>query len=159
LKDMVRLQWLTGARSGNVCLMRWADSHQTKVGAVWKPTAHKTAWQGKQLTILLGPKALKILDRYDRSKEFVFYSRHRKPYKQKSYRMSIAQAAKDAEASGAPVAHWSPHQIRHSRATRIRSIYGIEAAQHYLGLATIDVAQIYAHESLKKVSAIAKRIG
>jgi len=159
LKDMVRMQWLTGARSGNVCRMRWSDLHETKDGTVWMPSSHKNSWRGQQLTIMLGPKAEKILARYDRSKEFVFYSRHKKPYKQKSYRMAIASAVKDALMAGAPVAHWSPHQIRHSRATRIRSVYGIEAAQLYLGLASIDVAQIYAHESLKKVSAIAKRIG
>ncbi len=55
------------------------------------------------------------------------------------------------------VVDWSPHQIRHSKATRIRSMYGVEAAQQTLGLASIDTAQIYAETREAQAKKIAKR--
>jgi integrase len=44
----------------------------------------------------------------------------------------------------AGVPHWHPHQLRHNAATRLRSEFGLDAAQIILGHATADVTQIYA---------------
>ena len=54
---------------------------------------------------------------------------------------------------------WSPHQLRHLRATEIRRDYGLEAAQVILGHSTADVTQIYAERDMEKAAAIAARCG
>ena len=42
------------------------------------------------------------------------------------------------------IPHWSPLQLRHSRATEIRKQYGVEGAQLILGQKRADVTQVYA---------------
>jgi integrase len=44
---------------------------------------------------------------------------------------------------------WNPHQLRHSAATRLRSAYGLEAAQVILGHATLAATQVYAEKSVE----------
>ena len=49
---------------------------------------------------------------------------------------------------------WSPNQLRHTRATEIRSKHGLEAAQVILGHAKADVTQIYAERDKQKAREI-----
>jgi integrase len=58
---MVQLQLLTGARSGEVCMMRTCDI-DTK-GRVWcyAPATHKTEGYDRARRIYLGPKAIEIV--------------------------------------------------------------------------------------------------
>jgi integrase len=54
---------------------------------------------------------------------------------------------------------WHPHQLRHSAATEIRKRFGIEAAQHVLGHATLNVTEIYAEKNSEAARQIAAAIG
>ncbi len=58
---LVRVQLLTGARSGELCIMRPCDIDRT--GKVWayRPTDHKTAHHGHDRTIYIGPAAQVIV--------------------------------------------------------------------------------------------------
>ncbi len=49
---------------------------------------------------------------------------------------------------------WSPNRLRHSKATEVRKLFGLEAAQVSLGHAKADVTQIYAERD----SALAERV-
>lgn len=62
--DMVRLQILTGMRSGELVTMRSANLETS--GPVWHytPASHKTAHFGHERIIALGPKAQEIVRRY-----------------------------------------------------------------------------------------------
>jgi integrase len=62
--DMVRLQRLTGARPGEVCLLRPCDVDRSE--SVWRyvPWEHKTQHHGKRRVIFIGPKAQAILRPY-----------------------------------------------------------------------------------------------
>lgn len=62
LAAMARLQILTGARSGELCIMRTCDIDRG--GPVWHytPSSHKTAHHGHARTIPIGPKAQAILE-------------------------------------------------------------------------------------------------
>jgi integrase len=62
--DMVRFQRLTGARPGEVCIIRPCDIDMTS--EVWKyvPSTHKTEHHGRQRVILIGPKAQDVLRAY-----------------------------------------------------------------------------------------------
>jgi integrase len=62
--DMVRLQQLTGMRSGELCIMRPTDIDRSS--AVWRyvPESHKTQHRGKRRVVFLGRRAQAILLRY-----------------------------------------------------------------------------------------------
>lgn len=63
--DMVRFQRATGARPGEVCIIRPMDVDRT-TGDVWeyRPASHKTQHRGRERTIYLGPQAQAILRPY-----------------------------------------------------------------------------------------------
>lgn len=58
---MIQVQRLTGARGGEICLMRPMDIDTT--GRVWifTPHRHKNAWRGHGRQIFLGPRAQAII--------------------------------------------------------------------------------------------------
>lgn len=74
---MVRIQRLTGMRSGELCQLRYADI--TKQDDVWifTPASHKTEHLEKERVICLGPKAQFVLQHYPTTKpdEFIFSPR------------------------------------------------------------------------------------
>jgi integrase len=64
LRAMVELQALTGARSGELCIMRTIDVDTS--GAVWiyRPSTHKTAHRGHAREIRIGPRSQAVLRPY-----------------------------------------------------------------------------------------------
>jgi integrase len=62
--DMVRLQLLTGARPGEICLLRACDIDRSAAVWVYTPRKHKTAYRGKKRRILIGPRGQEILSKY-----------------------------------------------------------------------------------------------
>jgi integrase len=54
----------------------------------------------------------------------------------------------------AKVEHWFPYQLRHTVATEVRKVHGLEAAQVLLGHARADVTQTYA----KRDEALAAKV-
>ena len=72
----------------------------------------------------------------------------------------IAKANKDRKKKEeAPIPHWFPLQIRHSRGTEVRRLYGLDAAQAALGHARADVTEVYAEKNLELAIRIAKEMG
>jgi integrase len=72
----------------------------------------------------------------------------------------IAKANKRRSLAGEPIIPgWSPLQLRHSRATEIRKLYGIEAAQLVLGHKRADVTQVYAERDEARALEIIKKFG
>ncbi len=62
--DMVRLQRLTGARPGEVCLLRPIDVDRSKPVWEYRPESHKTQHHDKERVIFIGPKAQDVLLSY-----------------------------------------------------------------------------------------------
>jgi integrase len=54
---------------------------------------------------------------------------------------------------------WAPNQLRHSAATEIRRMYGLEAAQTVLGHSQANVTQIYAERDYSLAARVAKEVG
>jgi integrase len=54
---------------------------------------------------------------------------------------------------------WSPNQLRHSYATRVRKDHGLEAAQALLGHERADVTQVYAERNETLAASVAAKIG
>jgi len=186
---MVRLQLLTGCRLGEVVVMRRADLDREGTVWIYRPAQHKNSWRGKGREIYLGPKAQRLVEPFlaDDPVKFLFSPRdavqamhvrraaarktrptpserrrrskapgrsHAEHYDRRSYRQAVVRACKKAG-----VVPWSPLQLRHTAATLIRSQYGLEAAQLFLGHEKADVTQIYAERDAARVRAIVAEIG
>lgn len=179
---MIRIHWLTGMRSDNLCRMRAMDIDRSWV---YRPKQHKGSHRGQKLQIPLGPMAQKILAPFlkrlansylftpaesiawHRSKRKRRAVSKKKPvtrakrirevaprYNSRTYRRAILHGC---DRAGVP--HWHPHQLRHARGTRIRRRYGLEAAQATLGHASMEATQIYAERNFSLAARIAKEIG
>jgi len=71
-----------------------------------------------------------------------------------SYSKAISNAA-----TKAGVDRWSANQLRHTRATEIRSKYGLEAAAAILGHSEIGVTQIYAEADVQRALEVTRKTG
>lgn len=215
--DMVRLQRLTGARPGEICILRPCDINREDSVWVYQPDSHKTEHHDMERVVMIGPEAQKILAPYLRrdpqaycfSPEEVIEqqleqraaarktprscgnrpgtNRKRKPrrkagqqYTVDAYRRVINRACDKAfphpvygsvRASKVPfrdredyrqwqVKHrWSPNRLRHSAATSIRRVFGIEAVQVTLGHSKLSTSEIYAERNQEFAREIAAKIG
>lgn len=75
-------------------------------------------------------------------------------YTTASYGRAIARACK-----AAGIAVWSPNQLRHSRATDLRRLFGIEAAGVVLGHSKISTTEHYAERDHAKAREIMATVG
>ena len=75
-------------------------------------------------------------------------------YTKDSYARAIARACRKAG-----VEAWTPNQLRHSRATSLRKMYGIESAAVVLGHSDLDTTQIYAEADFEKAENIMRTVG
>lgn len=182
---LVQLQLLSGARPGELLQLRPIDIDTS--GEIWcsRLKKHKTAYRGKKRVVHFGPRAQQVLVWFmqDRPLDAYLFSpreaeaeRHakapthrRKNQKQNarrtnrklgefytvdSYRSAVERACETAK-----VPHWTPRQLRHTAATEIRKIYGLEAAQVTLGHSHADVTQIYAEANRSLAIKVAKEVG
>ena len=81
-------------------------------------------------------------------------ARIREAYDSFSYRRAIHRACQRAE-----IERWSPNQLRHSAATRIRREYGIDAARALLGHSSPAVTEVYAELDQAQVRKIMGECG
>jgi len=61
VRAMLRLMRLTGARPGEVCIMRTGDIDRTTSPWEYRPRTHKTAHRGHERVVYVGPKAQAVL--------------------------------------------------------------------------------------------------
>lgn len=54
---------------------------------------------------------------------------------------------------------WSPNRLRHTAATEIRDVFGLESAQCVLGHKQASITEIYAERDLTKAVEVARQIG
>jgi integrase len=57
------------------------------------------------------------------------------------------------------VPHWHPHQLRHTKATEIRRVAGLDAARAVLGHRSPVVTEVYAELDLAKAAEVMAKIG
>jgi integrase len=88
-------------------------------------------------------------------------NRRRKParkpgdrFKTGSYAVAIARACAKAK-----IEKWSPNQLRHTMATRVRRDFGLDAAQVLLGHSHANITQVYAESDAQRAIDVAKKIG
>ena len=57
------------------------------------------------------------------------------------------------------IPRWFPLQLRHSRATELRRLYGLEGSQVALGHKRADVTEVYAERQTDLGVRIAREVG
>jgi len=149
-RDLIDLQLLTGARSGELVGLTMAMLDRS--GPVWvaRLMDHKTVHHGKERVLVFGPQAQAILLKYltaNPSAKLFKVSR-------RWYGYSVAAACEEL---GIP--RWTPHWLRHNAATRLREEYGLEVAQVMLGHSSADMTQLYARLNLSKAVEVARVSG
>ncbi len=101
-------------------------------------------------TELIGPRAQETLTKYllrpDTDRCF--------DYSTASYRRVIHRACHRLG-----IELWSPNRLRHTKATDVRSRYGIDAARALLGHSNAATTEIYAELDAEKARKIAKDTG
>jgi integrase len=181
LQAMVHFQRLTGCRPTEACLLRPCDIDTS--GRVWcfRPATHKTEHHGMERRIFIGPAAQQILQPFlARPVEAYCFSpreaRRRKTsesqttrttgrpsidstrvglrYTRDSYRRAITRACEKAA-----IDVWSPNQLRHLRATEIRSEFGLESTQTVLGHSRADTTELYAERNFALAENAMSRLG
>jgi integrase len=186
LAAMVRLQYWTGARPGEVCKVRPCDVDAADPNVwVYRPYGHKTAWRGKHRFVLIGPNGQLALtpylarpfDQYCFSpaeseawrREQVMKAAHcHRPHVNETrqvagvgdrYEPKVYAKAIARVCEDEEIPHWSPNQLRHNAGTRIRSQYKLEGARTALGHSSMDSTEIYAEIDLEAAKAIMARVG
>ncbi|MBN2138185.1 MAG: site-specific integrase [Sedimentisphaerales bacterium] len=157
--DMIRLQDLTGMRSSEVCNMRPCDVDTAEDVWVYRPYKHKTENYGYSKEIYIGPKGQEILLPYLARKRDTYcftpaeseaqrkrkncHQALRDKFDKDSYRRAVKYAIAAARKAGEGVKEWTPHQLRHKRATEVRNQFGLEAAKVLLGHQSLSVTESY----------------
>ena len=75
-------------------------------------------------------------------------------YTSDSYARAITRACIEA---GVP--HWSPHRLRHSFASRIRKLHGIELSRILCGHRSAVTTEIYAEADREKARLVIAKVG
>ncbi len=182
---LIELQLHTGARAGELVLLRPIDFDTS--GKVWTAiiAEHKTAHHGRERVIYFGPQAQSIIRHFIAGRPidaYLFSPReaeveraaraptHRRPGQRQTcrqtdrrlgdrYTTDSYRRAITRACGAAGVDQWSPGRLRHNSATAIRRRFGIEAAQLLLGHAEIATTQIYAEVNHAKALEVAAKVG
>lgn len=186
-RDKVKVQQLTGMRPNEVCGMTPGEVDRSGDIWIYRPSWHKTEHHGKGRAILIGPKAqLFMSGRMDGEPDSLVFPtmkryegrpRSSPPRLAATYRDVVLNACRriphealdDATATTPEQAaeleafresnRWTPNQLRHSAATRMRREAGIEAARIALGHSTVIMTEIYAEKDLDSIKDLMRRIG
>ncbi|MBI5092244.1 MAG: site-specific integrase [Candidatus Hydrogenedentes bacterium] len=194
---MVQLQRYSGARPGEVVVLKANMINRT--GAVWTAelAQHKTAYRGRARTLYFGPKAQEILKPWLLERPvgaFLFSPRHaeaerhaaalshRRPdqmpnakkstrvvgdcYSVLAYAQAVRRGCERADTKARKesdgkvgVPSWSPNQLRHTAATRIRQEFGLEGAQVALGHSSASTTEIYAEVDARRALDVFSKLG
>lgn len=153
LADMVRIQYYTGCRSGSLVQAKGGEFTTEAGELVWRPH-HKTEYLGHELELPIGPRCLRILRPYLKKPGSLFIHRRGGTYSPWSYRKQIERTQTRHH-----LPKWTPHQLRHARAVKVRAEMGVEAAQAVLGHKSITATQIYAGRQFGLAREAARRMG
>ncbi|MFM7207821.1 MAG: tyrosine-type recombinase/integrase [Planctomycetaceae bacterium] len=175
--DLVRFARLTAVRPSEACGLRLADVEQADdlPAPRWTLKRHKTAHKGKVREIAIGPRAMRIVERWSAGKDGtdpVFATgdlgrvrvpgtikRRKRRTKRTAFtaddiRKDIASACR---AAGLPV--WTTYQLRHAGITQARRTCGLDGAQALAGHASAKMTEHYSRLSFEDAARVALKIG
>ncbi len=141
-------------------------------GNIWiyTPASHKTQHHGHKRQILLGPRCQEITRPFLLKKTDAYcftpqdadikYNAKRDRYSTKIYYHAVQCAIKRANKRGnLSIPKFTPHQLRHTAATRIRKEFGLDAARAVLGHRTLNMTNEYAEIDKMLAEKVLKKLG
>ena len=150
VRDLIDVQLLTGARSGELLMLTTGMIDRT--GAVWRADLvdHKCVHHGQRRVLFFGPQTQLILTKYlSADPDIPLFDIIRT-----AYCRAITRACEKAG-----IERWTPHWLRHTFCTRIREQHGIEAAQALAGHTTSEMTDHYSNRMDKLASKTAAAVG
>ncbi len=155
-RAMTKIQLLLACRPGELVTMRPREIDRSEAVWVYTPMHHKTEHHDRGRFIPIGPRARLLLAPWlpDDPDRFCFPSQGGGHVSVTGYARAIRKACKLA---GIPA--WSPNQLRHSGATRIRQQASLDAAQVILGHSSLQMTETYAERNLEAALRIAAEVG
>lgn len=144
---MVRLQWLTGMRSGELRTMQAGDVDLAGDVWIYRPGRHKGLWRGQDRSVAIGPEAQKVLEPWLNGKrlvDYVFPPAVRRPggrthYSDTGYGNAVRRAAQKA---GLPP-EWRAYSTRHGAKNRLTRQIGLDGARAVLGQRSLGTTAGY----------------
>ncbi|MEM8709468.1 MAG: tyrosine-type recombinase/integrase [Planctomycetota bacterium] len=134
--DMLRVEWLTGARPGEIRRMEWEELQAVGDHWVYRPTRHKVEHYGISRVLVLVPEAVGYLG--PQQTGAVFKTRIGTGYSASGYAQAIARAC-----TALGVERITPLGVRRAAATAARALAGAEAAQRLLGHTSTAMTEEY----------------
>ena len=153
---MVKIQLATAMRPAELVSMRTGEIDRSGEVWIYRPKHHKTEHHSKSRIIPIGPRAQLLLKPWLQADpdRFIFGSQRGGGVSVTAYRFRIHLACDKAG-----IDRWSPNQLRHSGATRIRQQASLDAAQVILGHSNISMTETYAERNLDAAVRIAAEVG
>jgi integrase len=178
---MARVQWFSGCRPQEIVLMRARDIDRSSPVWEYRPPVYKTDHvndnddEALERVVFLGPRAQAEIAPLLAAARGGYLFRPGRPPRQRptsaggtepctrsprkhytvaGYRQEVQRGCRRA---GVPV--WSPNQLRHAAATRIRKEFGLEKVQAVLGHRELGVTQVYADVDRAGARAAMARLG
>jgi len=150
VRDLIDVQRLTGARSGELLGLTTGAIH--KAGEVWlaELVDHKTAHHGQNRSLHFGPQSQLIVSKYLSADPTASLFRMTRC----AYCKAITRACERAG-----IDRWVPHQLRHTAADAVRQQFGLEHCQSVLGHSKADMTEHYAKAGTEKAREVALKIG
>lgn len=173
VRDLLTVQLLSGARPGEILIMRPCDIDMSHDVWIYRPGLHDDGHRHKSCERYLGKRCQEILSRRIREfrlsdQDFLFSPaqsaresghhsdkrRYRKYFDVCGVRQTLLRACR--RAGVAPI---TPYQLRHTAGTVARELCGLEATQAFLGHQARSTTEIYAERVKNGAVEIAKRWG
>ncbi len=186
VQSMVRLGALTGMRPGEIRIMRTGDIDRSGEVWVYRPMFHKTEGHDVERVVTLGKRAQDILTPYLRLDPTAFLF---SPVEAMKHQIESSRKDKKAEPittdellrrkrppkllytkdafnrclqralNRAGLTKFTPNQLRHLLATKLRRDFDLETAETILGHTTARMTERYAERDLAKARNVMGAIG
>lgn len=138
VRAMVRVQWCTGMRPGEVVSMKWAELVDVDGVTVYRPGQHKTKHHNRQRVVVLVRDVLSVVDAQPRRDAHVWLNTKGRPYTTHTYGQAVVRACRRIG-----MIEWTPGKIRRSTATHARRVTDAETVQRLLGHASAQMTEWY----------------
>jgi integrase len=159
LETLIRVHWLLGGRPNDLVSMR--VGHIDRTGDVWRYAVegHKNEHREQELAYYIGPKCQAILVPLLEGRSATDLVFAYPPLSERGKRCAISRARYGIQVKGAckaaGVKLWTPHQLRHSRATEVMRVYeSNEAAAAVIG----DTPEVARTVYVDPLDAVRRRI-
>ena len=162
--------------------MRPIDLNTTGAAWLYTPGHHKSEYRQRSRIVVVGPKAQELLRPFLQRDVAAYMFSPREAVQQRNAECPTHRRGPAAEAETGrrvgeryttqaygraitamctrlDVPHWSPGQLRHNAATRLRSQFGLDVAQVVLGHARADITEVYAAQNLARAIEAMERVG